>query len=260
MDTCGFPKDSYFYLKSWWTDQPVLHIFPHWNWPGREGQMIAVGCYSNLDSVELKLNGRSLGKKDMPRNGHLDWDVAYESGKLEAVGYRSGTVVETTQVETTGAPASVRLVPSRTILSAGRADACVFRAEILDSSGRVVPTADNLVTFELKGPGRLIGVGNGDPSSHENDRFVEHVATVTVGDWRGRIAPAGTLAPADPGQLPPLTALGNWKAPMPKRGRTLRPHRDILARRAPRGDTVPPLYPGPWIADNALGERPRTRA
>ena len=218
LDTCGFPKDSYYYLKSWWTDQPVLHLFPHWNWPGREGQAVEVGCYGNCDSVELKLNGRSLGKKDMPRNGHLEWTVSYEPGTLEAVGYRAGAPAEVSRVETTGAPASVRLVPNKTHLSNDGADAAVVRVEVLDDHGRIVPTADNLVTFEVKGPGRLIGVGNGDPSSHENDRFVERVATVTVGDWRGRIAPAGTPAAADPGQLPPLTSLGNWKAPMPHAG------------------------------------------
>jgi beta-galactosidase len=218
VDACGFPKDSFYYLKSWWSGEPVLHLFPHWNWPGREGQTIAVGCFGNCDAVELRLNGRSLGRKDMPRNGRLDWDVAYEPGRLEAVGYRGGRPAETEAVETTGGPDSVELSTDKTLLVGDHADASVVAVRIADAQGRMVPTADNLVTFEITGPGRIIGVGNGDPSSHENDRFVDGVSTLVVGDWRGRIAPAGTTAPAAPESLPPLTALGNWKAPMPKAG------------------------------------------
>jgi beta-galactosidase len=218
VDTCGFPKDNFYYLKSWWSQEPVLHIFPHWNWPGREGKTISVGCFSNYDAVELKLNGRSLGRKDMPRNGHLDWEVTYEPGKLEAVGFRAGAAAETIAVETTGAPAALELSADKASLAADGADASVVAVRILDASGRTVPTADNLVTFELKGPGRIIGVANGDPSSHEKDRFAESVATLFVTDWRGRIAPDGTADPANPDSLPPLTALGNWKAPRPQGG------------------------------------------
>ena len=92
------------------------------------------------------------------------------------------------------------------------------RVEVLDDHGRIVPTADTLVSFEVHGPARLVGVGNGDPSSHENDRFVDAVSTLPVADWRGRIAPADTEQPSEPGTLPPLTALGNWKAPLPRGG------------------------------------------
>ena len=220
LDTCGFPKDNFYYLKSWWGGEPVLHLFPHWNWPGREGKVISVGCFSNFDAVELRLNGRSLGRKDMPRNGHLDWDVAYEPGRLEAVGYRGGVAAATSAVETTGEPASLRLVADHPTLASNGSDAVVVRVEVLDDHGRIVPTADTLVSFEVRGPARMVGVGNGDPSSHENDRFVDSVSALSVADWRGRIAPADTASPAAPETLPPLTALGNWKAPMP-RGREL---------------------------------------
>jgi len=172
LDTCGFPKDSFYYLKAWWSDEPVLHIFPHWNWPGREGQEIDVRAHSNHDAVELFLNGKSLGKQDMPRNGHLAWKVAYAPGVLEARGYRGGKVVETKRVETTGAPAKLVLTAHRTELVADNHDVAVIDVSVVDAQGRAVPVADNLVTFEITG-GKIIGVGNGDPGSHEPDKASE---------------------------------------------------------------------------------------
>jgi beta-galactosidase len=218
LDSCGFPKDSYYYLKSWWTDQPVLRVYPHWNWPGREGQEISVGCYSNHEAVELLLNGQSLGKKDMPRNGHLEWKVVYQPGALEARGFRGGSVVETTRVETTDKPAALRLAPDRAELKADGADVSVISVRAADAKGRTVPTADNTITFELQGPGRILGVGNGDPVSHEPDRFFEKVRLVAVENWRGRIAPAGTTAPGAPEAQSSLAQLGNWLAPLPRPG------------------------------------------
>ena len=90
MDMCGFPKNIYYYYQSWWSDKDVLHISPHWNWKGKEGQPIDVWVNTNADNVELFLNGKSLGKKDMPRNSHLKWSVPYEPGKLEAIAYKKG--------------------------------------------------------------------------------------------------------------------------------------------------------------------------
>ena len=87
IDTCGFPKDTFFYYQSWWTDQPVLHLFPHWNWPGYEGKEIAVWVHTNLDRVELFLNGRSLGAQEVKKNQHLAWNVPYAAGAIEARGY-----------------------------------------------------------------------------------------------------------------------------------------------------------------------------
>jgi beta-galactosidase len=216
-DGCGFPKDTAYYLKSWWTDEPVLHLYPHWNWAGREGQETAVVCFSNHEAVELFLNGVSLGKKDMPRNGHLEWKVAYAPGALEARGYRGGKVVATTRVETTGAPAQLVLTPDRAAINADRADVAVFTVSTRDAQGRTVPTAENLVNFEVTG-GRIIGVGNGDPGCHESDRFTETVTLLSVEDWRGRLAPTGTAAPSAPESLQPFPRLGNWLAPLPKPG------------------------------------------
>jgi beta-galactosidase len=172
LDTCGFPKDNYWYYQACWTDKPVLHLLPHWNWPGREGQNIDVWCYANCPQVELFLNGQSLGKKAMPKNGHLEWEVPYAPGTLSAKGYAAdGTAVSSTEVDTTGAPASVELEPDRNTLNADGEDVSVITVSIRDLPGHVVPTAGNLVHFAIEGPGKIIGVGNGDPSCHEPDQY-----------------------------------------------------------------------------------------
>ena len=171
LDTCGFPKDVYYYYQSWWTDQPVLHLFPHWNWPGKEGQDIDVWCYSNCKQVELFLNGQSLGRKTMPRYSHLEWQVKYEPGTLSAKGYDGdGKVIAETRVETTGEPAAIVLEPDRKILNADGADISLVTVKIVDAQGRTVPVATNEVTFSVTGAGHLLGLGNGDPTCHEPDK------------------------------------------------------------------------------------------
>lgn len=172
LDTCGFPKDGMYYLKSWWTYEPVLHVFPHWNWPGKEGQEISVWAYSNCEEVELFLNGQTLGRKPMTKNSHLEWPVKYAPGTLLARGFKDGKEILTTKIETTGQPAAIQLAPHRVALQADGVDVSVITVQVTDSQGRVVPTADNLIAFELTGPGKIIGVGNGDPSSHEPDQFI----------------------------------------------------------------------------------------
>ena len=189
MDTCGFPKDNYFYYQSWWSGQPVLHLLPHWNWPGREGKPIDVRCFSNCQEVELFLNGKSLGRKTMKQNSHLQWTVNYEAGTLSAKGYRDGKLVAQTKVETTGAPAAIQLTPNRSTINADGEDVSVVDVAVVDSEGRVVPRATNLIQFSLDGPGKIIGVGNGDPSCHEPDVFVEQPAVVSVPltEWRWKL-------------------------------------------------------------------------
>ncbi len=186
LDTCGFPKDNFWYYQSWWTDRPVLHLLPHWNWAGREGQEIDVRALSNCDEVELFLNGRSLGRQQMPRNSELKWKVPYAPGTLSAAGYRNGKVVAETKVETTGAPAAVQLTPDRTVIGADGEDVSVITVAVTDAAGRIVPTAGNPIQFSLDGPGRIIGVGNGDPSCHEPDGYVSAptVRTVAIDGWR----------------------------------------------------------------------------
>jgi beta-galactosidase len=175
VDTCGFPKDNFFYYKSWWTKEPVLHLFPHWNWEGREGEEIPVWVHSNLDEVELFLNGKSLGRQKIPRLGHLEWKVRYEPGAIEAQGWKDGKLVLTEKRETTGPIAALRLTADRTTLDRGAInadgeDVVVLTVDALDSAGRAIPTAQNLIEFKVTGKGALIGVGNGDPNCHESDK------------------------------------------------------------------------------------------
>ncbi|MEC0231400.1 beta-galactosidase GalA [Paenibacillus alba] len=170
MDICGFPKDVYYYLKSVWTEEPMVHILPHWNWAGREGELMDVWVYSNGDQVELSLNGKSLGTMPMTPAGHLEWKVPYEPGEMRAIAYRDKKPVAEKKLQTTGAPASIQLEPDRQDIQADGMDVSLVKVSILDAQGRVVPTADNEVLFEVEGPGLLLGVGNGNPSSHEPDK------------------------------------------------------------------------------------------
>ncbi|HZE85069.1 MAG TPA: glycoside hydrolase family 2 TIM barrel-domain containing protein, partial [Puia sp.] len=170
MDMCGFPKTVYYYYQSWWTDKDVLHIAPHWNWKGKEGQSIPVWVNSNADNVELFLNGKSLGKKDMPRNGHLEWIVNYAPGRLEAVAWKNGKKI-TALAETTTQPFRIVAKPSKAGLLADGRDATVLNISVVDRQGREVPDADNLLHFSVTGSAKIIGVGNGDPSSHEPDQY-----------------------------------------------------------------------------------------
>jgi beta-galactosidase len=187
LDTCGFFKDNAYLLQSWWTDKPMVHLLPHWNWPGKEGQPIDVRVYSNADAIELFLNGKSLGRKAMPRNSHLEWKVAYEPGALVARGYNAaGSEVARDTVETAGPAAAIQLIPSAARIAADGESVSVVTVRISDAAGRIVPEAGNLVSFSLTGPGRIIGVGNGDPASHEPDKYIETVRTVPVAEWRTR--------------------------------------------------------------------------
>jgi beta-galactosidase len=173
LDLCGFPKDTYYYLKACWTDQPVLHISPHWNWKGKEGKPVNVWVYGNCDEVELFLNDKSLGRKPMPKLSHAQWDVNYLPGTLLAKGYKADKEIITDKVETTGEPAAIRLIPDRDSIKADGEDVSVITVQIEDDKGRVVPTAGNEISFVLHGQGKIIGVGNGDPSSHEPDQFLD---------------------------------------------------------------------------------------
>jgi len=173
IDLAGFPKDTFYYYQSWWIKKTVLHIFPHWNWAGREGQTIDVWAYSNANSVELFLNSNSLGKKTIPNLSHIDWQVPYQPGTLQAKAYdASGTVLTTETIETTGAPASVNVYAEYSggdIIADGQ-DVALLIASITDAQGRIVPTATNVINIAVAGQGTLYGVGNGDPSCLESDK------------------------------------------------------------------------------------------
>ena len=146
----------------------MLHLLPHWNW--QPGEKIDVWCHTNLDNVELLLNGRSLGRRAVPRHGHAQWQVKYEPGVVEARGYRDGKLILTTRRETAGAAAGIVLEPDRESLRADGMDLSVVAVRIVDQQGRTVPTADHEVSFAVRGPATLIGVGNGNPVSLEPDK------------------------------------------------------------------------------------------
>lgn len=175
MDLCGFPKDPFYYLQSWWTKKPMVHFWPHWNWEGDEGKEKTVTVYSNCEEVELFLNKKSLGKKKMPRNGHLEWTVKYAPGTLTAKGYISGKEAAAKTVTTTGTTTQVVAEADRTTLKADNKDVAMITIKALDKKKRTVPTANIPLTFEIEGPGKIIGVGNGDPSSHEKERYLETI-------------------------------------------------------------------------------------
>jgi beta-galactosidase len=170
IDMCGFPKDSFFYYKAWWGSEPVLHLFPHWNFEGREGEEIPVWVHSNLDEVELLLNGKSLGSQKVPHLGHVEWKVKYAAGVIEARGTKDGKVVLVEKRETTGPTVAIRLTTDRTEIDADGEDVAILKVEALDKEGRPVPTADNLISFKVSGDGVLVGVGNGDPNCQESDK------------------------------------------------------------------------------------------
>ena len=170
IDVCGFPKDTFYYYKSWWGKEPVLHLFPHWNFEGREGDEIPVWVHSNLDSVELFVNGQSQGSKSVPHLGHVEWKVRYEPGGIEARGTKDGKVVLTEKRETVGPEVAIRLTADRTGIDADGEDVAILKVEALDKDGRPVPTAQNAIAFNVSGEGALIGVGNGDPNCQESDK------------------------------------------------------------------------------------------
>lgn len=170
MDTCGFPKDSFYFCQAWWSDQPVLHLLPHWNWAVRDKEPIAVRAYTNHEEVELFLNDQSLGRKPVSKGGYVEWPVIYQAGVLRAEGYRGGKKSGEARVETTGPAVALALDADRNRLRGDGEDCAIIRVSAVDAEGRVVPTAMDGVEFAITGPGKIIGVGNGDPSCHESDK------------------------------------------------------------------------------------------
>jgi beta-galactosidase len=189
VDITGRPKDAFYLWQSQWTDRPVLHLLPHWNWPGREGQVIPVLAYTNCNTVELFLNGRSLGvkAKEFPAQGtsggwnsyalpvvrattndlHLSWDVPYQPGVLRAVGtHRDGSACSVAEVRTAGAAAAIRLTPDRDTVTSAPGDVALVRLEIVDAAGTVVPGAGDLVHVTVAG-GSIVALDNADMRDHD---------------------------------------------------------------------------------------------
>lgn len=176
VDTCGFPKDIYYFYQSRWTDRPMVHLLPHWNW--REGETVAVWAYTNCEEVELFLGKGSLGVRRFEADGpeHLEWKVPFRPGVLRAVGRRGGRVVARAEVRTAGEPAAVRLSIDRKVLAADDADLAFITADVVDAKGIIVPAGSNRIQFKLKGPVKIAGVDNGDPICHESYRGSERSA------------------------------------------------------------------------------------
>lgn len=188
IDLCGFPKDAYYFYQSQWTTKPMIHLAPHWNWKGKEGKVIPVMAYTNCDTVELFLNGKSYGAKavQFPRPGnsgswnryevppvnittgdlHLTWDVPYEAGVLKAVGKKGGKIVVEEEIKTVESPAAFRLSVDRSTIDADEKDVAHVKIEVLDENGNVVPNANVPVQIIVEGAGRLIGLDNGNPVDH----------------------------------------------------------------------------------------------
>jgi len=247
IDVCGFPKDTFYYYQAWWTRQPVLHIFPHWNWPGYEGKKIAVWVHSNMDKVELFLNGQSLGAKDLEKNHHLAWDVTYAPGTLEARGWKDGKLVLTERRETTGGPTAIALSADRAELKADGEDVAMVRVEVRDAQGRIVPITDNNIAFKVSGAGKLIGTGNGDPTDHAPDKGSARkafgglcMAIVQSGKTAGVI----TVEASSHG-LAPATLTISTKAA------ALRPQAAAWERRAPAGTGATGL----WRPEREVGSQ-----
>lgn len=180
MDQCGFAKDNLYYLKSWWTNKTTLHILPQWNLKGKEGEPINVWVYSNCDEVELLLNKKKLGKQTMPINGHLEWTIKYVPGTVEAIGYKNGKKIATDKVQTTDAPVAIHLSANKNIINANKEDIAMITVDALDKNNLLVPDAENEITFSIQGPGKIIGVGNGNPTSLEPDRYLETIKVVSI--------------------------------------------------------------------------------
>jgi beta-galactosidase len=188
IDLCGFPKDAYYFYQSQWTEKPMIHLAPHWNWKGREGQVIQVMAYTNCDTVELFVNGRSFGMKsiDFPRQGnsgawnrydrppinistsdlHLTWDVPYTPGMLKAVGRKGGKIVCEEIIRTTGPATAIRLSTDSSFLRSNGSDIAHIKVEIIDDSSNLVPDADNMIKLSIEKQGKLIGFDNGNPRDH----------------------------------------------------------------------------------------------
>lgn len=180
VDACGFPKDNFYYLRSWWSNQPTLHILPHWTWPGKEGQNIPVWVYTNCDEVELFLNRKSMGKKRVEKDSHVAWNLTYKPGTIEAIGYKNGQKTMRQKVETTGIARKINIGSNEPQLTANKESVALISLSMQDAKGLQLPTASNLMEISIEGPGKIIGVGNGDPTSQEAEKYLEKISTYPI--------------------------------------------------------------------------------
>jgi beta-galactosidase len=170
IDLCNFPKDTYYFYQSQWTNKPMVHLLPHWTWPGKEGVTIPVWCYTNCDEAELFLNGKSLGKRrfDEKNDMHLEWLVPYQPGELKVVARKDGKEVATSTTHTAGLPARITISADQPKLDPANRDLSYITLRVEDENGHFAPRAANWINIQIEGPGRLVGSGSGDPLSHES--------------------------------------------------------------------------------------------
>jgi beta-galactosidase len=221
VDLAGFPKDRYYLYQSVWTSEPMVHILPHWNWAGREGQSIPVMAYTNADQVELFLDGRSLGRKQRGAEAvtlpvgkkvsdsltfvsryRMLWQVPYEPGTLRAVAYKAGRAVATAEVRTAGPPARLALSPDRTTLRADGEDLSFVTVRVEDKDGNLCPAAENLIRFAVEGAGRLAAVDNGnaatvEPFQADHRKVFSGMALLIVRSKSGGAGPIRITASSD---------------------------------------------------------------
>lgn len=236
MDLCGFPKTAFFIHQAMWIkDRPVLAIAPHWNWKGKEGKPVRVMVITNAKQAELFLNGKSLGVKEVDPYAMANWEVPYESGTLEAVARTDGKEIVRTKIETTGEAVALKITPDRNAMAGDGWDAIPVTIAAVDAKDRVVPGAAPMVTFKVEGPGKLLGMGNGDPNCHEPEIGPDHTLFHGLGQAIVRSIPGGSgnlvLRASAPGlkeaaskidvsksvvmpsvpAAPPLQILGKWR-------------------------------------------------
>jgi beta-galactosidase len=186
VDLCGFPKDRFYLYQSQWTTEPMVHVLPHWNWEGREGESIPVIAYSNCEEVELFVNGKSVGRqkkgekpvsvpmgyrfldaKSWDSPYRMSWEVPHKPGSLKVVGYKDGQAVSEKEIKTAGKPVKITLVPDREEITADGYDLSYITVRVEDRKGNLCPLVDNLVNFEVIGAGEIAAVGNGNSATTE---------------------------------------------------------------------------------------------
>ncbi len=173
VDLCGIPKDRFYLYRSRWTDKETLHLLPHWTWPGREGQVVPVHCYTSWNTVELFVNGvsqgiRSKNPKNLLNRYRLAWSgVVYKPGEIKAVAYEKGKAVKEITVRTAGKPALIKLLPDIKQMKADGEEMAFILVSLEDGKNNLCPRADNLVRFRIQGPAEIAAVDNGNPVSTE---------------------------------------------------------------------------------------------
>jgi beta-galactosidase len=175
VDLAGFPKDIYYFYQSQWTSTPMVHLLPHWNWP--VGQTIPVWAYTNCDSVKLTINGKQLGTRNFKAGGvHLAWDVPFEPGTIQALAYKGGSIAAMDSVKTSSIPSVIKLKSDRDTIQGDGRDLAFIETDIVDGAGNIVPDASNEVSYSITGPGKIVGVDNGNPISIEPFKALKRMA------------------------------------------------------------------------------------